>query len=383
MTARERFTSLEIGSRDFDFVRLEENDLDTHARELFDELDSLDEDAVSQWRRELDDDTAAVLDLVAKRAVVLFLRHGESDFAVRALALFCLQRRVEEVPWETWLKGLLVLTRESGLDLETLDTVVRAWAEPAFVDRFVIARDALERISTLRDVHLVVTQSIYGAGLLELTLSPAGSMGSTQNASIRATGLAGGGGDSEGPDESESGFGAESDLVGLSVALADAVDEAGLYQTSEIRHDQVPATLFELDFAEPFLPAVGVLSFSALDENEGEIYTVFVAELYADEDVTEWGESAGQDVAVVTRDRRLVVFMLSPFAEVGAEVFDADLDVAAEFLDTSAPPDWDDEVSIFVDGPDDESELDEDVVSHGEESTTPNWEGEPEGDSHE
>ncbi len=351
MSARDELADLELTSRDADFVRLEYSQIDQWVDELLEELDEASRDEVENFRRGLDADGAAVLDLAARRMVVRYLRESDLALARRSLIVFSLLPTPAFVPWETWLKGLLYLVREDQGGVEDVTEDLAAWAEESWMDRFAIALDALERIRSLGEVHLVITECHHGLGLLELALSPAGSMASTQISSIQSTGLAGGA-QSDAPDEEESGFGAESDLVGLCVALAEGIDEREVYVSSEIRHDQIPATLFELDFAEPFLPAVGVLSFAVVDESGDEIYTVYVGELFADEDVEEWGECAGDDVAVVTRDRRLVVFMLSPFTEETVEVFDDQLDVAAQLLEEWSPTDWAGEVSIFVDDPD-------------------------------
>ena len=373
MSARESWVDLAVTSRDVDFVRMAVGEVDEWADELVEELDGLDVSEVAAWRENLDDDGVALVDIAARRCVVRYVRENEPDLAHRAVALFALYPRATTVPWETWVKGLLVVARDAGLDATSLLETAREWGDSAFAERFEIARDALERINGLADVHLAFTSSEYGPGLLEIALNPAGSMASTQNASIRSTGLAGVP-DRDAPDEEESGFGAQSDLITLVVSLADEIDAEGSFRTSEIRHDQVPATLFDLDFAEPFLPAVGVVSFSALDSEGVEVYTVYVAELFSDEDVEEWGESAGEGVAVVTRDYRLVVFMLSPFTEEAATVFDAFLERAGDLLDETAPEGWEGEVSIFVDEAEDDEESLTDVS--GDDSTELVWDDE-------
>ena len=221
------------------------------------------EEGCDAFRRGLGTDEVDTLRLFGMRRTLLARRLASLSPLYEALDAFALLPRVTEVPWDSWVKGALFVSRSIGGDLDSM--------ERRFVDlhpdarhRCHVAVEAMDRISELSQCHLVEVGTTYGIGFVETlvfegkpTLGLWGAPRQADNAlSYRPT----------------------TNLAQLCASLADAFDASGTVTTGPIAQDQLAATSFSQTTPGSFIPVLGCLSFVATDV-AGSALTAFVAEL--------------------------------------------------------------------------------------------------------
>jgi hypothetical protein len=283
------------------------------------------EEGCDAFRHGLDTDEVDTLRLFAMRRTLLARRLSSLGPIYEALDAFALLPGINEVPWDSWVKGAFFVSRAIGGDLASME---RRFVDlhPGAAPRCHVAVEAMDRIDELSQCHLVEVTTNYGIGFVETlvfqgkpTLGLWGAPRQADNVlSFRPT----------------------TNLAQLCASLADALDASGKVTTGPIGQDQLAATSFSQFAPGSYLPVLGCLSFVSFDV-AGSALTAFVAELptTAEEDLdldtrldaTALAAAASEidgQVAVAEASR---VILLSPQPS-----FDADIDVvidAHEFED--------------------------------------------------
>jgi hypothetical protein len=221
------------------------------------------EEGCDVFRHGLDTDEVDTLRLFAMRRTLLARRSSALGPIYEAMDAFALLPGVNDVPWDSWVKGALFISRGIGCDLDSID---RRFADlhPDSAQRCHVAVEAMARVNELAQCHLVEVTTDYGAGFVEtlvfLGKPTFGLWGAPRQADNALT------------------YQPTTNLAQLCASLADALDSSGKVTTGPIGQDQLAATSFSLTAAGSYLPTLGCLSFVARDV-AGSALTVFVAEL--------------------------------------------------------------------------------------------------------
>jgi hypothetical protein len=219
------------------------------------------------------DDDADLLVVFARRRTLQARREGSSHHVSEALEAYSLLTREEDVPWESWFKAALFIGRELGLDLDVAHRRFVEEAPELLGQRADVAFDALARIETLAQCHVIEVTTTYGPGLLETTV-------------VRDQGVKSWGGITGQPvalGQFLVDFAPTTNLAQLAATLADALEATQRVTCSSIRQDQLIGATFDLVTSGSYLESLGCLSFFA-DGVDGEpFFSAVVAEVPSEE----------------------------------------------------------------------------------------------------
>ncbi|MBW4030943.1 MAG: hypothetical protein HIU57_09805 [Acidobacteria bacterium] len=273
MTTPSPFAGLTYEVRDDDLVRYQDHPVDdalsTIVRSLCDSRDERRED-VRRGFNELERDVLAIF----ARRRTLHARRTQSTRALSdALDAYALLPREYDVPWESWFKAALYVAREVGLDLDGAAARFFEIATAKSVARARVAFDAMARIDTLIQCHVIPVSTTYGAGMLETTV-------------VRDQGVASWGGITGQPvslGQFQVDYAPTTNLAQLAVTIADALDASGLVTCSPLRQDQLVATTFDLVTSGSYVDSLGCLNFFADSRHDQVSFSVHVAEVATEE----------------------------------------------------------------------------------------------------
>jgi hypothetical protein len=265
------------------------------------------------FRRGLDEETASTLRLLGMRRTLLGRRQASLGPLYEALDAFALLPTPDDVPWDSWVKGALFVVRSMGGDLDLIERRFNDLAGP-LIDRAQVAFEAMNRVESLAQCHLVEVTTNQGVGLVE-TLVFRG------KPTISFLGA---------PRQSDRQieFEPTTNLAQLAASLADAFDASGKLVAGPIGQDQIAASSFGQTASGSYIPVAGCLSF-VVDEAVGS-FTVFVAELLDDTEGEELAERANETDEQFAASDGLRLILLSPQPS-----FDDDYDVMIEVRDFS------------------------------------------------
>jgi hypothetical protein len=221
------------------------------------------EEGCDAFRHGLDTDEVDTLRLFAMRRTLLARRLSSLGPIYEAMDAFALLPTANDVPWDSWVKGALFVSRGIGGDLNSME---RRFTDlhPESAQRCHVAVEAMSRVNDLAQCHLVEVTTNYGAGFVETLVFQGkptfGLWGAPRQADNVLT------------------YQPTTNLAQLAASLADALDSSKKVTTGPIGQDQLAATSFSLTAAGSYLPTLGCLSFVAHDV-AGSALTVFVAEL--------------------------------------------------------------------------------------------------------
>lgn len=317
--------------RSRDFVRYRDEPADESVRAIIQSVLLGGPDVREGFRRSQRHRTDDVIQLYAERRVIQARRrasHALLDDVVDAFALL----DVDEVPWDSWLKGALVVARFIGRDLVSLRERFEDLATANASARFAIAYDSMNRVTSIDECHLVEVTTDYGTSLLETLVFH------DKSPLIRSLYGAG-------PRLGDHvvAYHPETNLAMLAARLADALDATRTTVTGPIGHDQLAATSFAQSVPGSYVPTTGCLSFVA-EGDAGASMSVFVAELPPEADfaVLAAGAESLEDQAVFLDPPRLVLAITQPrFDDVDSPPVDFEEvgDVVRQvFIDSSALP---------------------------------------------
>ncbi len=265
------------------------------------------------FRQSLGDEESNTLRLFAMRRTLLGRRQSSLGPLYEALDAFALLPTAEDVPWDSWVKAVLFIARSMGADVELVERRFEDLAEP-LVERGHVAFEAMNRVESLNQCHLIEVTTDHGIGVVETMVFRSKPTVAFFGAPRQA--------------DREVEFEPTTNLAQLATSLADALDTSGTLVTGPIGQDQLAASSFGQTTSGSYLPAAGCLSFVA--ENAVGSFTVLVAELCEDTDADELVEGANEtDEQFAASDgRRLVVLSPQPS-------FDDDYDVMIDVQDYS------------------------------------------------
>lgn len=269
MTSPSPFAGLTYDARDDDLVRFRENPLDDtvslSVRSLIDSLDRHREEA----RRRLDEADRDVLAVFARRRVLHARRTNSARAISDALDAYALLPQEYDVPWESWVKAALFLGRDAGLNLDDAEQRFLARAAAPSARRARVAFDALSRITSLAQCHVIEVDTSYGPGLIETTV-------------VRDQGVASWGGITGQPvslGQFQVTYDPTTNLAQVAASIADALEASGRVTCSSIRQDQLVGATFDLVTPGSYIDSLGCLIFFA-DATPGEPgFSVTVAEV--------------------------------------------------------------------------------------------------------
>ncbi len=263
---------LHYDERDDDLVRYLESSVDAVVASALGALcDALREG--DELRQELSEDDTDLLLVFARRRTLHALREGSASAVDQALDAYSLISREEDVPWESWFKAALVIGRERGLDVATAQRRFAQGALEALGQRADVAFDALARVDSLAQCHVIEVHTSYGLGLIETTV-------------VRDQGVRSWGGITGQPvalGQFRVGYAPTTNLAQWAVTIADALETSHHLACSSIRQDQLVGATFDLVTSGSYLDSSGCLSFFA-DGAEGRTsFCVVVAEIPSEE----------------------------------------------------------------------------------------------------
>jgi len=263
------FAGLRYDDHDDDLVRFRESSIDEKfsatVRSLFDALD----DRREEVRSELDDEECDLLLLFARRRAVSARRGGSLRSISDALDAYALLPEENTVPWESWFKATLFIGRDLGLDLDDAHQRFVGGAAEQTAQRADVAFDALARIESLVQCHVIEVDTSYGVGLIETTM--------VRDQNSRSWGGLTGQPVTLGQYQVE--FAPTTNLAQTTVTIADALDASGLVTCTSIRQDQLVGATFNLVTSGSYLESLGCLGFFADGVDDQPTFAVVVAEV--------------------------------------------------------------------------------------------------------
>jgi hypothetical protein len=277
------------------------------------------EEGCDAFRHGLDTDGVDTLRLFAMRRTLLARRLSSLGPLYEALDAFALLPGINDVPWDSWVKGAFFVSRSIGGDLASME---RRFVDlhPDAAPRCHVAVDAMDRIYELSQCHLVEVTTTYGIGFVETLVFQGKPTFGLWGAPRQADNVLS--------------YQPTTNLAQLCASLADALDSTGEVTTGPIGQDQLSATSFSQTTPGSYLPVLGCLSFVATDA-AGSALTAFVAELP--------GVAEGD----LDLDTRLDGVTLAAAAgEIEGQVAVAD---ASRVILLSPQPSFDDEIDVELD----------------------------------
>ncbi|HEY1762866.1 MAG TPA: hypothetical protein VGG17_09760 [Acidimicrobiales bacterium] len=262
-----------------------------------------------EFRRGLSEADTETLRLFAMRRTLLGRRQSSLGPLYEALDAFALLPTPDDVPWDSWVKAALFVARSMGGDLDSVERRFEDLAEP-LVERGHVAFEAMNRVESLDQCHLVEVTTDHGVGVVETMIfrskSTIAFLGAPRQADHAIE------------------FAPSTNLAQLAASLADALDASSTVVTGPIGQDQLAASSFGQTASGSYLPVAGCLSFVA--ENAVGSFSVLVAELFEEMDVDELAEGANQvnDQFGASDGRRLIVLSPQPSFD---DDYDAMIDV--------------------------------------------------------
>lgn len=297
---RDQLAASTYGQPAFDLVRYREDPTDEAVRGVVAAAVAGEESERDQLRASLDEDDKDTLRLFGMRRALQARRRASFGLIDDAIDGFALLPAVNDVPWESWLKTTLFVARELGRDL---DSVGQRFADVASTDvlaRFDVALDAMYRIQSMAQCHVVEVTTSYGIGFVETLVYRDATRARFFSSVPRQA-------DFTVP------YSPSTNLAQLAANLADALDATGTVVTGPLGQDQLAASSFSLAVPGSYVETMGCLSFGAGSTNQSASFTVFVAEPADGEDIAALVSAATIDGQAAFADAsRLVLLVAQP-----------------------------------------------------------------------
>jgi hypothetical protein len=284
------------------------------------------------FRTDLDESATDTLRLYAQRRTLQARRRASINLVDEAIEGFALLLKLNDVPWDSWLKATLFVADSLGREVNELAQKFSELALPASTSRFTIAFESMNRVTSLADCRIAEVTTTYGTGFVEtLVFQDSSSSGFVTGFTPRR------------PDDYVI-FRPLTNVAQLAVSFAAGLDATDTLTTSHIVQDQVAAMPFDLKIAGSFLPTSGCLSFFADSTNGGVSFKAFVAELNEDFDLNDLALADTTDgQAVFIDDGRLILLLANPsFDDVDENEFEPSdfANIAHSAFTNTAPARW-------------------------------------------
>ncbi len=328
---RDRLIAASYAPRGYELIRFRDDDNDDVVGALVREAAALGSSDREALRVVVDSDGVDTLRLFSIRRTVQARRRASANLVDEALDGFALVPALDDVPWESWLKGTLFVARSLGRDLDSIGRRFADVASPRAGARFRVALGSMGRVSTLSQCHVEEVTTSYGTGFVEtMVVRDRTVLGAIYGPPPQADNVVK--------------YRPTTNLAQLAATLADALDATNEVRTGPIVHAELAATFFSLVVPGSHVPTSGCLSFY-VDASEGvESFTAFVAELPEDADTASLASGATTDgQACFNDDHRIILFTTPPSFDADSEV-DVDLgrfaDLSRRALADTAATRW-------------------------------------------
>ncbi len=304
MSARERVGALRdrLAAHPYDmlageFVRFRADPNDDLVAGVVRSVIAEGEEGCDAFRHGLTEEDADTLRLFAMRRILLGRRQSSLGPLYEGLDACTLLPSGDDVPWDSWVKGALFVARSLGADLELTERHFDDLAGP-LRERGSVAFEAMNRVDSLAQCHLVEVTTDHGVGFIETLVFRGRPTVAFFGAPRQADHIID--------------YEPTTNLAQLAASLADALDASGKVVTGPIGQDQLAASSFGQTASGSYLPVAGCLSFVA-DHAVGS-FTAFVAELGDDADAEEFAEAANKtdDQFAAADGVRLIVLSPQP-----------------------------------------------------------------------
>lgn len=305
---QDQLAALTYGVNAGDFVRFLDDPTDDAVGRIVRDVTALGEEGASEFRHRMNVENADTMRLFALRRTLQGRRLASLNLIGEAIDGFALQVKLDDVPWESWLKAALFVARSLGCDLEILGTRFSELATRGASSRFDVALESMTRVNSLLQCHVIEVATSHGTGFIEILVfrdtTTRGLWGAPRLGDNKIM------------------YRPISNLAQLAVILADDLDASGDVVTGPVGQDQLAAALFSLNIPGSYLLTAGCLSFVAEGVHGGSSFTVFIAEPLEDADVASLALAANSigDQASVCDADRIVVLCMQPSFEENAEV---------------------------------------------------------------
>lgn len=311
------FNSYRYEPRSDDLIRYQGDPLDEAIGAVLRPLSAGAHHERDVFRSHLDEQGTTTLYLAALRRTVHARRSLSVAAAYEALDAFALLAHTRDVPWDSWFKGLLLVARELGVNLNEAQQRFRELASEDAANRADVAFEAMNRVDHLFQCHIVETKTSYGTGMLETIVvrESAQRLGSLFGVPVQL-------------GDFSVDYVPDSNLTAFTVTIADAIDASGVAVTSPLVQDQLVADCFNIVTSGSYLATTGCLGFSAEGVDSQPSFSVTVGELPEDEDDADELAAAADDIAdqaAFAVGRRLILVSLTPSFEIGADEDEVDL----------------------------------------------------------
>jgi len=174
-------------------------------------------------------------------------RQSSLGLIYEAIDGFALLPRLDDVPWDSWLKAALFEARSLGADFAMIARRFADMASATAVARLGVAAEAMNRIDDLSQCRIAEVSTSHGIGFVETLIFR----------DTAARGLLGGLYGAPRMTDHQVEYGPKTNLAQLTVNLADALDASGTVVTNPISQDQLAATSFSLTTSGSYLPTAG------------------------------------------------------------------------------------------------------------------------------
>jgi hypothetical protein len=304
-----------------EFIRYRDDPTDDVIGAVVREVTSQGPQVAAELRQALDRPSVETLQLFSMRRALQGQRRASLGALTESMASFALLPALTDVPWESWLKAVLLIGRTLGVDVETVAAPFRDVALADAVARLDVATESMSRIEDLTQCHIAQVSTNYGTGFVE-TLVFRG---------VATMGLFGA------PNrlgDNVLTFDPATNIAQLAASVADALDASGRV-TTPLGQDQLAATTFSLTIAGSYLATTGCLSCVAEGTGGVPSFNVLVAELPVDVDVDELARAAGDtddQRALVDGQRIIILSGVPDFTD--ADVPDVDLSPFVDIVRT-------------------------------------------------
>ena len=300
-TLSARLTTTAYGVNADEFVRFRDDPNDELVASVVRALTLLSDVERDDFRTALDESATDTLRLYAQRRTLQARRRASLNLVDEAIEGFALLPKLNDVPWDSWLKATLLIADSLGGDVNALAEKFSELASAAATSRFTIAFESMNRITSLAQCRIAEVTTTYGTGFVEtLVFRDSSSSGFITGFTPRR------------PDDFVT-FHPLTNVAQLAVSLAAGLDATSKWTTSYMVQDQIAAISFDLAIAGSFLPTTGCLSFFADSSYGGVSFKAFVAELIEDFDLDDLDfETAIEGQAVFVDDRRLIFLLANP-----------------------------------------------------------------------
>jgi hypothetical protein len=302
---------LQYETKSADLVRFRIDSLDEEVASIVRTVIVQGEQSCRDFRRAIDEDAASTLRLFAMRRTLQGRRNASLSLLGEAIDTYALLPTIDETFWESWVRATLFVARSLGISVEENARRFAESASESVVERFDVVVQAVQRIESLQECHIVEVATTYGTGFVEILVFLGKSTFGLRGAPRQRDNVLH--------------YSPSTNLAQLAVSTADAMDATGRVSTGPIGQDQLAGVSFSQIVAGSYIPVEGCLSFNADGVGGTPSFSVLVSELFDDTDVLGLVDAANElddQIAISSGTRLILLSALPDFEDEDVPVID-------------------------------------------------------------